>query len=718
MTKAIQEGAGNQGAGQAVGLPETGVAWPALSADHLQKSLKSRFGHDAFRPNQEEVCLAAANGSDVLLVMPTGSGKSLCYQLPGVLRGCTTLVISPLIALMDDQVTKLRAMGLRAASLHSGHAREVQRQTCVDYARGDLDFLMIAPERLGIPGFLEFLERRKPGIIAVDEAHCISHWGHDFRVDYRLLGEHLPRLRPAPVLAMTATATVRVQNDIEVQLGLCNASKFIRGFRRTNLAIECKEVPRPKRHEFVERLLKKPGRLPAIVYVPTRKEAESLAAALPTEMSAVFYHAGAPAGDRLAAQNAFMENRARVVVATVAFGMGIDKSDIRTVVHTSLPDSVEQYYQEIGRAGRDGKLSRAVLLYSYSDRGLLESFHNRSYPDVDLLQEVLSGITATPSPREELPAFSIFDEEVLNGALRQLHTHGAIVWDLEGRIALNKSKRFKTWKRTYVEQRAHRLGQIDDVLSFARSNECRMNRLVGYFSKAEAKAPGCGICDKCAPADSAAHTYRPLNAIEMLWVKEIFRALRNVDGRSAGKLHRDLFPSGAPTRDHYDRLISAMVAGGVLLEKDDSFEKDGYAVNFTRIFLTASGRSLVPNLQGLLIDDDGIDAPSTSPPSKVKKRRSFGERQSTTGVAAIHPVEEESLDGTLLVNLMAWRKEQSVQRGVPAFMIASNALLTRIATRKPTTIEALCEVKGIGAKARDQYGEQIVSLVLQRQRGT
>src|ERR1022692_2883472 len=239
---------------------------PPPSPLDLTVLLHHAFGFDRFLPNQEAVCQAVIEGRDVLLVMPTGSGKSLCYQLPAVARGGTTLIISPLIALMEDQVAKLKALGFVVECIHSGRKRMESRDVCRDYLAGKLQFLFIAPERLRVTGFPEMLAKRPVSLVVVDEAHCISQWGHDFRPDYRRLGQHVPNLRPAPVIALTATATQPVQDDIVEQLGLAAPARFIHGFRRSNIAIEVVEVAPSQRSALAFELLLDEERRPGIVY--------------------------------------------------------------------------------------------------------------------------------------------------------------------------------------------------------------------------------------------------------------------------------------------------------------------------------------------------------------------------------------------------------------------------------------------------------------------
>ncbi len=303
---------------------------PAITAEpdeSLDALLHRAFGFLAFRANQEEVCRTVIEGRDALLVMPTGAGKSLCYQLPGLARGGTTLVISPLIALMEDQFRKLRDRGFEVECIHSGRDRAASRQVCIDYLNGKLQFLFIAPERLRVPGFPEMLAKRKPTLIAIDEAHCISQWGHDFRPDYRLLGGYLPTLRPAPVIALTATATAVVQRDICNQLGLDHQASFIHGFRRSNIAIEVVETSPSQRPNLAQELLSDPDRRPAIIYTPSRKQAESVAALLARGFTIAAYHAGLDADRRRRVQDGFLNGKLEVIVATIAFGMGIDKGE-------------------------------------------------------------------------------------------------------------------------------------------------------------------------------------------------------------------------------------------------------------------------------------------------------------------------------------------------------------------------------------------------------
>ncbi|MGC4086965.1 MAG: DNA topoisomerase 3 [Polyangiaceae bacterium] len=472
---------------------------PSATPLPLDALLRERFGFASFKAHQRAVCEAATAGDDVLLVMPTGAGKSLCYQLPGLARGGTTLVISPLIALMEDQVARLQSLGLRAERIHSGRSRVESRQVCVDYVAGALDYLFVAPERLGVPGFPELLARRPLGLIAIDEAHCISQWGHDFRPDYRLLQQRLQLLRPAPVVALTATATPLVQRDIVAQLGLgAGARLFIHGFRRDNLALETLEVPRKERPARALQWLSDPRRLPAIVYAPTRKTAEETAAVLATKLRAAPYHAGLSTAERDKIQTEFLAGRLDAVVATVAFGMGVDKANIRTVLHLGLPGSVESYYQEIGRAGRDGALSRAVLMHHFADRKTHEFFLERDYPDQAVLEKLFTALREAPVNAQTLRKKSRVAKADFDKAVEKLWIHGGVRGVGEEQL----TRGHDNWRAPYAAQRALRVEQLNLMARFAEGRKCRMVALVEHFGDQEDSGKSCGLCDLCDPPRS------------------------------------------------------------------------------------------------------------------------------------------------------------------------------------------------------------------------
>ncbi len=475
---------------------------PALkrraATSDLELVLREDFGFAAFRPHQQAVCAQIVAGRNVLLVMPTGAGKSLCYQLPGVARGGTTLVISPLIALMEDQFTKLRALGFSAARIHSGLAREDAREACRQYLRGDLSFLFIAPERLRVPGFAELLAKRPPTLIAIDEAHCISQWGHDFRPDYRMLRDRLPRPEGCPVVALTATATPAVQRDILEQLDIRDAVRSIHGFRRTNLAVQIVEAMPRTRSSLAHAVLKQSDRLPAIVYAPTRKHADELASELSRGLRAASYHAGKDAGVRDRVQTSFLEGKLDVVVATVAFGMGVDKADVRTVLHLAGPSTVESYYQEIGRAGRDGKPSLALMLCSGADRRMHQFFFERDYPALTELERVYAALKPEPLFKGSLSRVLKLEDEDLDRMLDKLWVHGAVRIDADDRV----TRGTPDFRRAYPVQRRNREAQLSAMTHFLYAESCRMLALVQHFGDEEDHGRPCGLCDRCRPQDA------------------------------------------------------------------------------------------------------------------------------------------------------------------------------------------------------------------------
>lgn len=361
------------------------------SIDSARSVLARYFGYNSFRPVQERAVRAVLSGKDALIVLPTGGGKSVCYQVPALMRQGLTVVISPLISLMKDQVGALTRRGISAACLNSTVSAADSAQCSARIRDGSLRLLYLAPERLENSRTLNLLEKAQLALLAIDEAHCISEWGHNFRPVYRRIGHIRQALSIPQTVALTATATPSVRNDISHQLALKNHISIIGGFDRTNLTYHVRLARTEKDKDSASLALLRNSDSPAIVYSPTRKSVERITAMLnKLRIRAIAYHAGLDDSLRQRSQDAFMEQRARVIVATSAFGMGIDKPDVRLVIHHGIPGSLEAYYQEAGRAGRDGRPSTCVLLYSPKDRFTHEYFIANTSPTRATVQKILT----------------------------------------------------------------------------------------------------------------------------------------------------------------------------------------------------------------------------------------------------------------------------------------------------------------------------------------
>ncbi len=669
------------------------------ASETLVALLRRVFGHGGFRAHQQQVCEAAASGRDVLLVMPTGAGKSLCYQLPtlalgGAGRGATGLVISPLIALMDDQAGKLEALGLRVARIHSGLSRDAARQACRDYLAGALDFLFIAPERMRVPGFPEMLAKRKPALVAIDEAHCISQWGHDFRPDYRTLGQHLPALRPAPIVALTATATPTVQRDIQVQLQLQEPAVFITGFRRDNLHVEVQELSKPQRDEYTVKLLKDAAARPAIVYAPSRKAAEELAGKLNKHFPARAYHAGLAGEVREGVQRGFLAGKVEVVVATIAFGMGVDKADVRTVVHTALPGSVEAYYQEIGRAGRDGLPSRTVLLYSFADRKTQEYFLEKSYPERSELERVAKALTEEWIEPEVLQKRLKLDSETLARTIEKLLGLGVADQNMNGEVrGVDDGGDVGRWQPGYDAQVNARRAQIDRMMGFAEGHTCRMAALVQHFGDRSDTKTECGCCDVCSPAGGGGH---PPDEAESATLRAILRAVAE-RSTSTGKL----FTETAVTRDRkeFDEWLGALARAGLVSIANDTFRNgEGNEVTYRKVTITHEGRTPDEATLATVVMRGRPEVPvGKSSARKAKAMKDDG--------APLTKAQE-----ALLEKLREWRLPTAKAAGKPAFFVFSDAVLRALARACPMSLAEMEQVAGVGQSKMDLYGSAVIGI--------
>jgi len=480
-----------------------------VTLDALRLLAQERFGIRRFRPGQAEVIEAILEGRDVLAILPTGGGKSLTYQLPALALRGTTIVVSPLISLMQDQVEKLRARGVRVTMLNSTLKERQQREALERIGAGRQQLAYVTPERLGDPAFRKVLARAKPQLFVVDEAHCISQWGHDFRPAYLGLAAAVEELGRPPVLALTATATDKVIGDIVRQLGMRDPQVLLAGFDRKNLFFEVvqttTEAGRRKRLlEYVKR-----SRGSGIVYCATIQQVEEVAQLLEeTGVDTGRYHGQMRAKDREEVQRAFISSASpRVIVATNAFGLGVDKPDIRFVLHAQMPGSLEAYFQEAGRAGRDGRPSRCTLLYLPSDRRVQAYFLSGRYPrpeDVIRVSRALDGHAAA-QPKgdllsiEEVAALAGVPARTARVVLSLLVELGVAAEEEGAKVraagAPASDEVLTTAALRYEERRREDRERLDSVVRYATSNLCRTRMILAYFG--EDSASTCGHCDSC-----------------------------------------------------------------------------------------------------------------------------------------------------------------------------------------------------------------------------
>jgi ATP-dependent DNA helicase RecQ len=532
-------------------------------------SLRKHFGFEEFREGQQEVISTILSGNDAMVVMPTGSGKSLCYQLPALMMDGATLVVSPLIALMKDQVDALHARGLPATFINSAIPETEQRARIESLRRGEYKLVYVAPERFRSSRFNAALRSVNISLFAVDEAHCVSTWGHDFRPDYLRLKHVIESLGNTRTLALTATATPYVRSDIIQQLGLKDPQTFVSGFDRPNLSIEVVHTQREREKISRIKRLASSHSGSGIIYASTRKAVEQVGSRLKElGLSVVTYHAGMSDGQRIKAQEDFMTGRKQMIVATNAFGMGIDKAEIRFVVHYQMPGSIEAYYQEIGRAGRDGLPSTCLLLFNYADKNTHDFFIDGSYPNGTLVRDVYDALVSTGLKRIELSATEIAkraqqkNEMAVNSALYLLERAGHIERTMVGPNCDEQgSRRSRTilmlddppasqlrTNQTDVARRGDlERRKLREIIELCYTEYCYRAYILDYFGDRH-HARQCGTCGNCRPnqpASSDLHSFesspsltleadnnpRPLDADELLRVRKILACAKRMKGR-------------------------------------------------------------------------------------------------------------------------------------------------------------------------------------------
>jgi ATP-dependent DNA helicase RecQ len=648
------------------------------AAAHLQRL----FGHESFRPGQQDAVEAAFAGRDALVVMPTGSGKSLCYQLPGLALDGLTIVISPLVALMRDQGDALAAAGHGAArvlnaSLPPGEAESV----LAALADGSCGLVLVAPERFGDARFRAAIAEREIALFAVDEAHCLSEWGHDFRPDYLRLADARDAIGARCTMALTATATPRVAGDIMRALRLRDPVEVRTGVDRPNLTFDVAAVQGERaRLSLLAAGLADPASRPAIVYAGTRARCEDVAERLrEADIPAEAYHAGLGAAERDARQARFMGSPDAVMVATTAFGMGVDKADVRSVWHWSLPASLEGYYQESGRAGRDGRPARCVLLYAPADRGLVAHFIRQSEvgrEDVNALLALIAGhadgdgrfAVALGGLGERARALVAVAERI--GAVE---LEPGRVEEARGTLRLRAvgQRRANDVERASKHFARQRWDALAAITAYAAGGECRRAVLLRHFRDAHAPAPAGRCCDVCEPPGDLA-----TGGIDRGALRQAVLAAATAARPSVGRTGLDQILRGLDrVRARYGDVPGFGSAGGLgraaVLAAIDAVVADGE--------LASSGGA----------------RPVLRPPGA-----------GATAAAVAAPV-----DADLAARLRGWRLERSRSDGVPAYVVLTNATLDEVCRRMPGDEEELADVPGMGPARIERYGRDLLELV-------
>lgn len=475
------------------------------SAKQIQQVAQEYFGYDELRPGQAAAIQSVLSGHDTLAVMPTGSGKSAIYQIAALqIPGCT-IVVSPLIALQKDQVDTIQQQEWGRAALVNSTTKVGDRQEVFDQLRsGNLEFLFLAPEQFNNEETLEHLKAAKPSLFVVDEAHCISEWGHDFRPDYLRLGTIISALDRPRILALTATAAPPVRQEILEQLGMEDAHVIVQGFDRPNiwLGVERFQDESEKLEMLVQRVKK--AEKPGIIYTATRKRAEEVTQALNEQnVTTTFYHAGMKAHEREQAQTAFMADAVEIIVATTAFGMGVDKSNVRFVFHYDISDSIDSYYQEIGRAGRDGEPAKAILFYNPEDLNLRRFFAGSGQVDLSQVEQVAVAVQAakTPLTLKALREATALSQSKVSTALSRLEAVGMIETLPTGDVVaaevptedLNQVVSEITQAQEQQQQMTR--SRLEMMRGYAEVRDCRREYLLNYFG--EKLEQPCGACDNC-----------------------------------------------------------------------------------------------------------------------------------------------------------------------------------------------------------------------------